>query len=248
MIPYIKSENLKFKRTFSRKLVFIAPICFALFSYLVSYSLNDPQNSFNAMALNWWALIFVPLGTAVLCVLSDLTEKTSFGYISILSRRINKRAFFISKMVVVDIYILISSLFLLIILFVSNYLLFGSFSNLSNIFFSILISFIISVSLTPINLFISYKTSILVTLILNFIFLILGIIFSTKDYWFIMPWGFALRLMCPIARIHPNGTFLPYDSPLLDNSVIFIGIFISAIFCIASCIIATNAFKNQEVD
>lgn len=68
MINYIKAENLKFKRTFSRKMI----IFVALLN--IGFSLMNTQ-FFVPGTYNWWSIIFMPVMIALFCSLSHQKEK-----------------------------------------------------------------------------------------------------------------------------------------------------------------------------
>ena len=54
-----------------------------------------------------------------------------------------------------------------------------------------------------------------------------GVLAAPKSYWAAVPWSWATRLMCPIIGVHPNGIVLEPGSPLLDSSVIPVGMILS---------------------
>lgn len=246
MLPYIKSENLKFKRTFSRKFVFIAPLCIVLFAYLVSRDMPEAQKSFGVMAYNWWPLLFVPLGPALLCILSGLKDKKMSSYSSILAKGISKKRYWVSKIIIVNLYLLASNFILFVFFGVVNYLVYASFPNLFSVLGATLVSFMVSAGLTPINLLLQQKTSTIITLLTNFVGLLAGVISASKSFWFICPWGYALRLLCPILGIHPNGTFLPLSSHLWNSKVIFLGVTLAIVLFVIGMVTTTVLFDKEE--
>ena len=58
---YVKAENLKFKRTFSRKMIFIVPLINICFAFLMN------PGFFVAGTYNWWFVILMPVMIALLC-------------------------------------------------------------------------------------------------------------------------------------------------------------------------------------
>lgn len=69
MINYMKAENLKFKRTFSRKMIIFVPLLNIGFSFLMN------NQFFVSGTFNWWSIIFMPVMIALLCSLSHQKEK-----------------------------------------------------------------------------------------------------------------------------------------------------------------------------
>ncbi|MNI60879.1 hypothetical protein D3C73_1161190 [compost metagenome] len=74
-----------------------------------------------------------------------------------------------------------------------------------------------------------------------------GVIAAPGPNWLYVPWSWALRLMCPVAGVHPNGVPLESGSPLLDTSVIPVGIAVSLLFFAASSWLTGMWFARKEV-
>lgn len=76
MLNMIQSERLKYKRTFAKKLVYIAPFFFVLYAIITMPTINSEYNYFEYTVFNWWPLIFAPLGTSLIASLSAMREKS----------------------------------------------------------------------------------------------------------------------------------------------------------------------------
>lgn len=78
-----------------------------------------------------------------------------------------------------------------------------------------------------------------------------GVIFSismvSKSLWWLCPYTWTTRLMCPVLGILPNGLFAEPGNPLLNLNAIPIGIGMAISLFIIIMLITTNWFKNQEV-
>ncbi len=244
MISYLKSENLKFKRTFSRKFIFLAPVFIAIFVYIVFGKMIAAQKFYSANIYNWWSLFFVTLGGMLFCMFSVLKDKKT--YLLLISRGIDIKMNWISKILIVIFYLLISHIWLFTFFEVTNYFLFGSFFDISNFFYATILDFLASISLVPLNLFLEYKTSTLLTFVINFIGLIAGIKFSPTFMWFVSPWGYALRFMCPILGMHPNGVFLEPNSYLMDKNILIPGIALCVFIFTISAYITAILIDNKE--
>ena len=62
---YLKAEHLKFKRTISNKLLFIAPFLTALFAWIIGGFYG-----FQYMTFYWWYAFLLPGTIAILCSLA----------------------------------------------------------------------------------------------------------------------------------------------------------------------------------
>lgn len=244
MISYLRAENLKFKRTFSRKFIFWAPVFLAIFAYIVFSKKTEAQRSYSTNIYNCWSLFFVTLGGMLFCMFSVLKDKKT--YLLLISRGIDTKISWISKILIVTFYLLISHIWLFALFEITNYFIFRSFFDIYNFFYATILNFLVSISLVPLNLFLEYKTSTLVTFAINLIGLMAGTELSPTFIWFASPWGYALRFMCPILGIHPNGEFLEPNSYLLDKSVLIPGIVLCVFIFTIGTYITVILIDNKE--
>lgn len=104
---YLKAEHLKFKRTISNKLLWIAPLMTALFAWIVSGFYG-----FQYMTFYWWYAFLLPGTIAILCALSHQKEERAGKYYSVLSLPISLQKFELAKAGIIAEKLLIASLFL----------------------------------------------------------------------------------------------------------------------------------------
>ena len=80
----LKSELLKYKRTFMGKLIIFIPVFFAVYALVTQTSLmKDPMSessswkweSLLALIFNWWPFVFLPLGYALFAALAAARKK-----------------------------------------------------------------------------------------------------------------------------------------------------------------------------
>lgn len=113
MLSVIQSENLKYKHSFSRKLVIIAPLFFALYAGIVQIYLpsgfKTSWDTFINLVFNWWPFVFMPLGTALLCALSENRERKSGGYRNLRVHNIHPSLLWVGKIIVLAFYTFLSS-------------------------------------------------------------------------------------------------------------------------------------------
>ena len=77
---YLKAEHLKFKRTISNKLLFLAPFLTALFAWIIGGFYG-----FQYMTFYWWYAFLLPGTIAILCSLAHQKEERAGKYYSVLS-------------------------------------------------------------------------------------------------------------------------------------------------------------------
>ena len=75
---------------------------------------------------------------------------------------------------------------------------------------------------------------------------VLGILFATKSNWWLCPYSWTARMITPVLGILPNGTLAPSGDPLLNPSVVPIGIALSLVLFALLLLATTVWFSRQE--
>lgn len=246
MINYLKSENLKYRRTFSRKIIVFAPMFFILYAFFTMSNMGTENNYFIAMVFNWWSLIFMPLGTALLCSLSDAKERKSGNYRGLRSHNINPAVMWLSKVAVIAYYMLLASVMLVAVVFLAGVLIPGNAEPFLKICEASMAIWVTSIGLIPVYLFFATWSGTVAAMSISVVGLVAGVITASESSWIMIPWSWALRLMCPIIGVHPNGTVLPANNQLLNASVIPIGIIVSLVFLAIMSLLTAIWFSKRE--
>lgn len=237
-----QSENLKFKRTFSRNLCFIAPM------YVLILSLWMNQHFFTN-TINWWSAFFYPFVICLVCVLSAIREKKAGSYRTLKSKDIDLKKMWISKILVISYHCLIASLILMLNYIVVKLIYISYNSSLIPIGKAILGIFVIwltTLILIPICLFVAEAFGTFTAILVTSVGFILGILLVDKSLWFLSPCSLNIRLLCPILNLNPNGCLLEAGDPLLDPSVISTGIIIGIVGFIVLSVITSFWFAKKE--
>ena len=112
---YLKAEHLKFKRTISNKLLFIAPFLTALFAWIVGGFYG-----FQYMTFYWWYAFLLPGTIAILCSISHQKEERAGKYYSVFSAAISLKRFEYAKALILIEKVLVAAVFLALFATVSN--------------------------------------------------------------------------------------------------------------------------------
>ena len=107
MQGYLYCETLKTKRTFSRKLIFIAP----MITISLAYLMGGPVN-FQPMSLYWWYAFILYGFIAILCGLSIQKEQRAGKFYSVFSQPVNLSGFWGSKIAAIALFVLGANLIL----------------------------------------------------------------------------------------------------------------------------------------
>ena len=112
---YLKAEHLKFKRTISNKLLFLAPFLTALFAWIIGGFYG-----FQYMTFYWWYAFLLPGTIAILCSLAHQKEERAGKYYSVLSAPINLKRFEYAKALLMIEKLFVAALFLAVFAAISN--------------------------------------------------------------------------------------------------------------------------------
>lgn len=245
----LKSELLKYKRTFTKKLILLISLFFVLYSLVLRMVVPDFSNSWKGilnLIFNWWPFIFLPIGMGLFATLVAGQEKSSGNYRTLLTKNISPKLIWYNKVAVMAIYSFLSTVVLICAILIS-----GGLSSTGAIPFAQIISggfvcWLVSLILVPIQLWAATWKGVFMSIGIAFVGMIAGVITAPSNLWLAVPWSWATRLMCPIIGIHPNGTILEANNPLLDPSVIWIGIAFSGFAFLITMTITGRWFSRRE--
>lgn len=246
----LKSELLKYRRTLIRKLIIWIPLFFALYSIVIRLlipSLSDSWKGILVLVFNWWPMIFLPLGMGLFGSMAAAQEKKTGNYRALLVHDISPSVFWMHKVAAMAVHSFFSTLVLFISVMIPVLLFSKGEIPISQIITGCMVCWLASLVLIPIQLFAAVWKGILFSMGVAFAGMIAGIIAASQSYWFVIPWSLATRLMCPIIGIHPNGTLLNAGDPLLNTSVIPVGIAVSVILLIIITAISGVWFRRREI-
>ncbi len=244
MINIIQAEYIKYKRTFTRKLIIIMPLV------AVMMALTVPRQFFVQEACNFLAVIFIPIGIALLGALAGMQEKKAGNYRNLLVHNISPSRIWIGKIIVMSIHTLLSILVLIVLeTIIVSTVLHNIYQGVpwAKIFESGGILWLTSLAIIPLQIWAATWKGIFGSMALGFLGLIVGTAAASKSYWITVPWSYATRLICPIWSIGPNAEALNAGDPLLNASVIPIGIIMSIIALVLFTFITALWFNKREV-
>ena len=225
----LKSEMLKYKRTFMRRLVVFIPLFFTAYAVIMHATLMKNPLSENsrwmwqsllALVYNWWPLAFLPLGFALFAALAAAQEKKSGNYRSLRAHDVPPAALWADKIAAMSIHSLFSTLILTISAVMAGVLSGSGSVPFGQIIAAGALCWITSLVLIPLQLWAATKGGIFLSMGIGFAGMAVGILAAPQPYWIAVPWSWAMRLMCPVIGVHPNGMVLERGNPLLDASVI----------------------------
>lgn len=252
----LKSELLKYKRTFMGKLIVFIPIFFVLYACITEATLlKNPLSQSSSwswdnllvLIFNSWPFVFLPLGMGLFATLVAGQERKAGNYRTLCAYNVSPMTIWINKVMAMSVYTLLSTLVLIVVTIMS-----GLFLSEGEIPFGKIIAggftcWFVSLSLIPIQLWAATWKGTLLSMGIALVGMMVGVLTAIKSLWIAVPWSWAMRLMCPIVGVHPNGTILETGNPLLDSSVIPFGIIISLVVFVIITVITGIWFNRREV-
>lgn len=254
----LKSELLKYRRTFTGKLIVFMPIFFGIYVCVVQVLMQNPLAEANnnttmgwetllALVFNWWPVVFLPLGFALFAALIAAQEKKAGNYRSLRAHDVSPIMLWVDKIVGMGIYSFFSTAVLTIVTVLTGIFTVGGSVPLEKILAGSVICWSTSLVLIPIQLWAATCGGIFLSMGFGFVGMLVGVIIAPTSFWIAIPWSWSTRLMCPVMGIHPNNTMLEAGDPLLNSSVIGIGIIVSLIAFFAFSMITALWFKRKEI-
>lgn len=233
----MSAELQKMKRTFSIKLLWIAPLMPLLCAF------SGGQFS----AFYFWYAAFLPGALTIICSMVMLKD-TKMKYRGVFSLPVDKSATWMGKVMACGVMVLITCIIFLLVLSVFGFIPIYKIYNLSVIqmLTASVLLFIALLWQIPFCLFLSAKFGIFLTIILNIAGNIIGgAAFAGGKMW-LFPYAIPTRLMGPVLHILPNGLKPETGSPILNSGVILPGVLISLALFVAISMLTMAWFRRQE--
>lgn len=246
----LTSELLKYKRTFTRKLIVFIPLFFVLYSLVIRLLLPAFFNSWEGildLVFNWWPFIFLPLGMGVFAVLVAAQERKSGNYHALLSHHITPVKIWFCKVAGMAVYSLLSTLVLSAAVVICGLITSSGRIPIFQILAGSMVCWLSSLVLIPVQLWAATWKGVFLSMGIALAGMFAGVLAAPESYWAAVPWSWATRLMCPIIGVHPNGIVLEPASPLLDSSVIPVGMILSVSTFLLVTVITGIWFNRREV-
>lgn len=224
MFNHIKIEWLKLKGSNVKKIAFISPCIFLVFLFFTLLSSNnqggvlDGVSIFQTLIFNLWTIIVFP-GIIVLCISSNLKlEDKSCGKKLSCINNWPLNQWYLSKIFVLSMLMLCSSIIVSIIVLIGNILTTGSMGNVILVIETSILIWISYLPLIALNILILNYINLVLTLFINIILTFIGAVFIVLTPKFLLfPWSYGLRIISNTLRIHPNGTLLSKNSVYFND-------------------------------
>ena len=235
------AENLKYKRSFSRKLIIVAPLLSVFVSIMFGGLLNV-----QSQLIYWWYSFLLPGTVALLGVLSEKKEER-INYYNVLTLPTNVAHLCYARIAVIASYLALMGVVLVLPMTSVKYWapIASQITNGKLIIGMFLIS-IMSFWQIPFSLFVAKKTGILFPILLNSIAGLILMPLAGFKFWMIIPYCWIPRVIQNYLGVSVNGTFLG-DQLKCNSSECAIGIILSiGLLLILSKMVVIN-YRREAV-
>lgn len=243
---YLVAENLKLKRTFARKLIFIAPAVLLVLACV-------QMGYFTLNLFNWWYTMIFPGFITLAVALIEQHEGGKLAYRALLPLPVDMRRVWAAKMAIAAAYAALSTAMLtagLLVVTVAFSLSGGT--SLVSVDAAQLARGACTIVVTslwqiPLCLLLSRMLGMGWTLGINLVGgIVAGIACASEAFWWICPWSWTMRLMVPLLGTLPNGLIAEPGDTLLDPSVIPVGATLSLVLFVVLAIVAARVLAAKE--
>ena len=239
-MKYLKSERLKFKHSFSNRLLWIAPLMTAVLAWIIGGFVG-----FQHLTFYWWYMFLLPGTIAILCALSCRKEEQAGKYYSVFSMPLDLVKFEGAKSMILVEKLLIAALFLAGFTSISHLVSPATavYSPGQSLIGSIGI-ILASIWQIPMCLYLARKAGIFLPVILNSaLSILLPTSLGSTRFWWLFPYCWAGKLAEPLLGIELNGTFtgncgIPVTVPLV--------LFLSFLLFAVLAFLDAKSFANTE--
>ncbi|WP_269919423.1 lantibiotic immunity ABC transporter MutE/EpiE family permease subunit [Caldifermentibacillus hisashii] len=249
MIGFIQSEWIKYRRTLTPWIIVCGPLILALaqaiFNIIAPIGATWEHTWMNVF--NWWSVVGIPIGAALLSALSVSYEKRSGAWKVLRVNSFSTNKLYWAKYTILSIQTLFASVFFTIFVFLFNFWQVSGELIILDVLTGSIVAWFSALAQLAIMVWIAHMIGFGGTICVGLAGFVSGVLMAEKSYWIINPWAWPIRALEPIFGFHANGKALENDSPFWDPSVIPIAIFLSIIGVIVFLILGSVWFNRREV-
>lgn len=241
---YLQAEHLKHKRTFSKKLIVLAPIITALINILgpLWYQINS---------YNWWYILLCPGFLTLVCALLEQRDNSKLKYRAVFTLPGDLKKAWCAKIGIAGFYVTLGNLLFLALNLLGGYLMLAVYKipltiGILQAVSGTLCIIIASLWEVPLSLWLSKKVGIFLTIVLNVgLGSILGVLASTSKFWILCPYSWVPNLMISVLKIMPNGVPATVQNAPLSFGEIAVTLLLSAVVFLFLSLITAKGFEKE---
>lgn len=242
MTSILRAEFLKQKHTFSKKILWLAPITAFFVAFILTAGMT---NAYSESVWNWWYTLLLPEMLAVISYF-NIAKERKMVYYNQKTLPVGQKRLLLCKIIYMAIEMFFSNALLCLGAVLGGYLL-GTSVPVGGAAIAIFVLTITYLWEIPVFLFLSARFGMIADVCLCFFISLAGTVIASSGTWWLFGFSIPMRVVCPFLRVLPNGMRAPSDSPLLDMGVVLPGIMISVCWFVAAVCLVLKWFEKKEV-
>lgn len=241
---YLQAEHLKHKRTFSKKLIVLAPVITALMNIWgpLWYQINS---------YNWWYILLCSGFLTLVCALLEQRDNSKLKYRAVFTLPSDLKKVWGAKIGIAGFYVTLGNLLFLALNLLGGYLMLAVYKIPLKIGILQAVSGTICIIIAsfwevPLSLWLSKKVGIFLTIVLNVgLGSVLGVLVSTSKFWVLCPYSWVPHLMISVLKIMPNGVPATVQNASLSFGEIAVTILLSMVVFLFLSLITAKGFEKE---
>ncbi|BBL79455.1 multidrug ABC transporter permease [Rubrobacter xylanophilus] len=250
LVRAFDSERIKYRRTFTHWLVALGPVGLVL-SYAMVGLLGESETTwplFLGVVYNWWPILWVPMGAALLAALAAWYEKRAGAWVLLRARPQPPAVLFGAKLLVLALHTLLSTAILAATVAVVGAVVIGAPIPLDTLLLGAFLPWIAALPILVIQLWVATAGGFGASVVVGVVGFISGALTAeSSDLVHFVPWAWPIRVVIPIIGIHANGVPLGSGDPLWDSSIV--PVILGLALIVAAALLAAGSlwFSRKEV-
>lgn len=236
---YVSSEWIKYRRTGNtRWVVWGAPLM--ILALVLGFGLLSPfvtPNGGIGLLFNWWAVVWLPFGTAILAAQSAGLEI----WTGLLSLPVSRAGLYLAKNVVICLQMALSTLALTVLAVAVAH---RTPVPWGEIFRAGGLLWLTALPELSIQLWVAVWGGYPASAVLGLAGLIVGAFCAPGPWWVYVPWSWPLRILGPVTGVAPNG--LPADEALRNPGVLPVALATAMGTAVVVTLLASVWFARRE--
>jgi len=240
MMRIVASEFLKYRRTFTKKLIWIAPLTVAVMVFFLGMG-DFYQNG----CYNNWYMFFLPAEIVLMCSGIVMKDQKKLHNRGILALPVKPEKIMLGKILIGELFSFAACMLFPLMISLGG-LKDVHFIPILLSFWASLLLFLTTAWLIPFSFLLIEHIGTPVTVLLQMgLYTVCAIFLAKTGTWWV-PYAIPARLMCSVIQVLPNGLSVPTGDPLLNPNVILPGISITLVLFAFMTIITVRSYRNME--
>lgn len=241
---YLQAEYLKNKRTFTKKMIVLAPVITALMNILAPLW-------FQVNSYNWWYILLYPGFLTLICALLEQRDNSKLNYRAVFTLPVDLKKAWSAKIGIAGFYVALGNLLFLALNLLGGYMMLAIYKipltiGVLQAISGTLCIVIASLWEVPLSLWLSKKVGIFLTIVLNVgVGSVLGVLTATSNFWILCPYSWVPHLMISVLKIMPNGVPAAVQNAPLSFEEIGGTLLLSMIAFILLSLITAKGFEKE---